>query len=73
MDNVERLVERLIMREAEKLIDQNRVEEKHQPNSRIPKDSSSKFMKNEVMEGLDEIEDLEELDLGGQGFQFYGQ
>ena len=75
VDNVERLVERLIMREAEKLIDQNGIVEQ-QPNSRmkssIPKGGSSKFMKNEVIEGLDEIEDLDELDLGGQGFQFYG-
>ena len=33
--------------------------------------ANSKFMKNDVIDGLDEMEDLEDLDMGGKGFQFY--
>ena len=58
VENVERLVDRLIMREAEILISQNK--------SRV----SAKAHVSEI-DGLDEIEDFEDLDDQG-GFHFYG-
>ena len=61
-DNVERLVESLIMREAELLIEQN----KH----RAKKTATFKHV-NHGIDDLDEIEDLEDIDVGGGGLQFY--
>ena len=64
------MVEKLIMREAQKLVDQNNnsamISNKKQENK------SNRFMKNEMLDGLDEIEDLEDLEVSGKGFHFYG-
>ena len=64
------MIEKLIMREAQKLIDQN-GKSAIIPNKK-PNNTSNRFMKNDILDGLDEIEDLEDLEASGKGFHFYG-
>ena len=72
INNVEAIVERMIMREAEKLIDQNRDSAMVVPIKRPSNYKHNKVMSNDILDGLDEIEDLEDLDASGKGFHFYG-
>ena len=64
IQNVDELVERLIMREAHKLIDQNKAAPKSKNNK--------KMFGNDMIDGLDEIEDLDDMD-DDKGFHFFGQ
>ena len=58
------------MREAQKLIDQNG--KSAMIPSKKPDNKSNRFMKNDILDGLDEIEDLDDLEVSGKGFHFYG-